>query len=509
MTSLTCSVRLAAPLAVRALGFALLISGISAAAAEPQTLPEGLVLKQPAIPESITGALRRVNATMSKDLVPSENAGVFLIQLVGQEAFEPELRSRSLAMLGIESLSKTAPRLVYPEAYVKSKGERTPDEIDRELQDLQGALATKSDRLWKPDDAPAVAAFLEANRAALDALVAAAGKPRYYVPMLANDNPPRLISASLVIERRLPYLARILTSRAMLRAGGDDFAGASADLVACHRLARLLASGSPFDVSGAQAYIIDSYACRAEFALLESGRLTGEQATRHRESLASLPPLLSSVKAADIGERAILHQEIEFLQKDKSELREFFEIPEKDEKLPEIKWDLALKEADAIQDQIVTALSTRDRKAQEDLFRKLDAAYEKWMDESNPPGKKGPPLPADLDVASRAVGEAMAMSLRPLYWKRRESEQRARVRADMVQIGLALVAACRAQEEFPATLADLVPKYLKTVPTDAFGDVPFTYDRAAPGRARLTSWGANRTDDAGTFFNDDVILEIR
>ncbi len=49
---------------------------------------------------------------------------------------------------------------------------------------------------------------------------------------------------------------------------------------------------------------------------------------------------------------------------------------------------------------------------------------------------------------------------------------------------------------YPATLDELVPEYLATVPTDPFGDRPLTYRRTADGY-QLYSLGPNRVDDGG------------
>src|SRR5690606_16363333 len=94
---------------------------------------------------------------------------------------------------------------------------------------------------------------------------------------------------SLVVERRLPFLVRMLAARALLRFGEQDLTGCLTDLTACHKLASLLAAGSPFDVSVAKAQVIDSIAFQAERVLLEKGHLTLAQLRDFQTALRSLP----------------------------------------------------------------------------------------------------------------------------------------------------------------------------------------------------------------------------
>ncbi|MBI3865102.1 MAG: hypothetical protein HY290_24780 [Planctomycetia bacterium] len=483
---------------------------------KPASIPEGLRLKAPAIPEHIVGTVRALNESLSRNLKPEENAAVWLVRVFGGEAFEPEVRQASLDMLGVEAVSKTGPRFLFLEEYVESLGVARGN-VRREALELQAAIDEASLRVWQPQELPAVDAFLNANQAGLDGVVAAADLSRYFVPVLPTDESEQLFSASRAIERRLPFVVRVLTARALRNSAGRNFASVTADFMAGHRLAALLAEGSPFDVSVGKAGAADAAASFGEYALLKSGNLTGGQAEGLRKSLEKVPRIRGSAFAADRGERANLHQEIELLQRDRNSVRDFFDLPQPEAaangaegRLPTIDWKLARERADEIQNRIVQALETRDRQRQNELFDQLDRDHDKWDETSDDTTKE---LAANFakrrEAASRWVGETMARSLRPLYRQRRISDDRAAVRRDMVLVGLALVSFQRDHGEFPASLAHLAPRYLQAVPDDSYSDAPFAYVRESKDRARLISWGPNRGDDAGKTFNDDQAIELR
>ena len=68
---------------------------------------------------------------------------------------------------------------------------------------------------------------------------------------------------------------------------------------------------------------------------------------------------------------------------------------------------------------------------------------------------------------------------------------------DMARIGCALERFRRAQGEYPATLAELSPQYLQSVPNDIINGEPLHYRRTGDGRFVLYSVGWDEKDDGG------------
>lgn len=479
--------------------------------------PAGLILKQQVIPPDVTGVFRSVNEMLSKDLRPDENAVVLLVQLFGDDAFEKGLRASSLDLLGIDQLSNLAPRFVYFEQFANSIGNAEAETLAPQIALLPQQLVKGNEEPWTSTDLPGLFAFLNTNRGALDLLVEAINKPRYYAPVLSEEDPPDLLSASMNIERRLTFMARCLAARGLLRAAQHDIGRATDDLLACHRLAVLLATGSPFDVSGTKAQVIDEVAFRATVALIQSGKLRGQDAANYLSKLKRVPRLPMASVAADKGERAVLHRQIEVLKQDQSSVREFFELPDNDkyqplQKVPlsEIRWDQVIARADEVQDQFVRALAVADRKTQYEQFTKLDNDYAKWERMTNATTGDIPSLlEQDRIKISRFMGETMAMSLRPWYWQRRPTDDSARVRRDILLVTAAIIAFRADHGDYPEELPELLPRYLDAIPPDAHTDAPLNYVRFTQDRMRLTSWGANHQHDQGQPGSDDVVIELR
>jgi hypothetical protein len=493
------------------------VLGAAALGAPETPTSNGLKLATPIIPAEVTGALRSINEAMSKDLAPADNAVVDLVQLFGTQTFERELRRDSLAMLGIDRLATSGPEFLYLEPYVIAQGAIGPDQQRTALGTLGEELHLALERPWKKAELPELFEYLAANDRALNAVIAASKRPRYYAPLLSIEEPPRLLSASLVIERRLQFLSQCLSARALRHVAEKNLSAARENLLACHRLAVLLAVGSPFDVSGAKGDVVDAIAFRATLAVLESGELNGDQARLWLNEFNAIPRMPSPSRAADLGERAILHQEIEFLKSDEESVEGFLEVPAvKDQdalkavNLKDLPWDLAVKRGDEIQDKIVQALAVRERDPQVRLFEQLDREYAAW-EESSPTGfeKLAGTIETDPVAAARFIGEEMAWSLKPNYWQRRHSEDRTRVRRDLIALSLALTIHRHERGGYPATLSELVPRYLPTIPRDAHSDALFHYVRSDADHARLTCWGANRRDDAGQEYNDDLSIGLR
>lgn len=469
----------------------------------------GPALKAPRIPESVPVTLRPINEKLLRGVDPAENAAIDLLQLLGVDALDENLRADTLEMLGVAALSVDSPRFLVVTPFIQSLGVVTDDQAFEAATLLETQLHAGIEKPWSGATFPLLFQYVTKNEKALDGVAVAVRKPRYFVPLLSEDTPPELIGASLAIERRLPFIGRNLAARALLRAHDEKFDLAIADLCAAHRMATVLAAGSPLDVSAAKANLIDSLACHAALGMLQNSRIPGDRARaylRELENIAAIPP---AAVQSDLGERAIIQQALALLLANEAELREFFATPEGAD-APEVDGKIAQERADEVQDQLVRALSTLDRDAQAKRYDELDRDYRAWEESVDSTMLKFASADKrDIEVVSRFVGETMARSFKPPYRYRRTNDDRSRVRRDLVRIGLALAAYRSDHDDYPETLEALAPALLKEVPLDGYTDKPFFYERLAPLQARLITWGANGMDDAGKTYNDDLKVELR
>ncbi len=476
----------------------------------------GLKLVEPTIPDTITGSTRALNERMSEGVSPSENAAVFLVQLMGADVFEPTLQETSLKMMGIAALDKDAPQMVYMRPYAQAQHPDNAEQQLKALQQIEVEFHQTKGQPWKVEDYPALAEYFDANEQPLNQLVKIAQLPKYYAPVISPQATPGLVSASFTMEYRLPYLTRCLSMRAMRDFAAGDFEAAREQLIAAHKLAYLLGKGSPMDVSLAKAHWMDANPFRSELALLKSDQLTADQAKAYLAKLQELPLLPPAKTAAELGERFVIQKELELLRDDDSALFAFFDWnPSAHQedlaklRAAKINWKLAFERADEIQKQTIETLSIKDRTEQMREIVRLDREADAWnkltaADETSLLDS----LQKDHDAASRWIGEAVAMALRTNLWQRVHTEHRGEVRRNFAVVGLALVAYHREQGEYPTKLEDLVPDYLAEMPTDSHSSKPFDYRRMQADEAQLISWGANMQDDTGQFFYDDLVLRL-
>jgi hypothetical protein len=159
---------------------------------------------------------------------------------------------------------------------------------------------------------------------------------------------------------------------------------------------------------------------------------------------------------------------------------------------------------------MVEALSIRPHAEQFERFAALDKEFALWNSadvENEIPFSEQ--AIKDPEAAAKSIGESMAMALRTNAWQRRHTDDRARLRRDSLIVGLALAAFRARHGTFPAELTELAPEILPSVPVDAFSEAAFTYRRPSADRATIISLGANQVDDAGSTYNDDLIIELQ
>lgn len=480
-------------------------------------LAAGTKLAVPQIPAQIIGATRELNARLSKDVDPANNTVVHLVQIFGAEVFPEPLRDSSLKMLGIEALDSKAPRMIYSEPFLRAKAAGDSQQLAKLTITFQSEFNQASSKPWKKAELPLIADFLAENEKQLDQLIAIANLPAYYAPVLSTAEPPSLMSASFSVEYRLPYLAKCLATRSLGKLADEDFSGATTDLLAIHKLANLLANGSPLDVSGAKAHWVDSHAFAAEQAMLRSGLLSADQAKAYLAALRQLPRLPAASQAADIGERYIILQEIELLRDDDAALGFFFDWDPDEHKAEiaklraaQINWDLAKQKANEVQDKTVAVLSLADRDRQMEAIVQLDEASDKWLDGlEDDEITMAEAILKDRAGASRWFGESTALALRTNAWQRVHTDHRGYVRRDFTIVGLALVVYQQKHGKYPAKLKDLTPEILPSLPNDTHSGKLFAYEPLPAGGVRLISWGANLIPNQGDFRDDDLYLDLK
>ena len=450
-------------------------------------------MSEPLNSDGTVNYLAALNNEYSKGVTPENNAAVLLLRAFGPGELPVGLRDQFLTQLGTPQLSDQDQYFVDFETYKKTRGvkeavERYPKmpfpgmaPAKREKTDLEKSM----EKPWGEKDYPILAAWLKANQKPLSLVIAASKRPRYYIPMVPPDEPPLMINCYVPFGY-LGQASGALVSRAMLRLNSGDIGGARSDLLAVHRLARLLRQSSHL-IQCLVAGGMESRACLGDNAVAISGRLTGDQAQDRLSELQGLPALPNIVEAIDKSERFYALDAVMFCYREGYENFQHLVSGEDRQKPREISkawidWNEVLRMINSRYDLLVEAhnkatLIERQR-VLEHIYAERTEMMTEYAERIATSGEEAallsPKTTRDMsiqlicDLVSHTEMAGLQIDL-------------ARMRLETSKVAIALAAYRVEQGSYPDNLSELCPKYFKTVPEDFFTAKPLDYRRVEKG----------------------------
>ncbi len=294
--------------------------------------PKTTVLTEPRREDGTIDYLGHFRQRLSAGVTTGNNAATDLLAALGPEVFPESIRDRLFqavdvqdlperqgfvplselarsvdpARLGLDPVSSdTADRYrdLAEEIRILSispptaRGEDYPQKIS-ELQSLAARtpLGQLRRRLgqsmawpWSPASQPVLAKWLDQNSDALDHLLAAAEKPRLYLPLLTHSRATLLDVRELPVER-IVQAGQALAAQAMRLLDQGRPRDAWQRIWAVHRLARLIEQDWSLDAARAASQL-EIAAARAASALVLSSRLDENSLSELIPQLAGLDPL--------------------------------------------------------------------------------------------------------------------------------------------------------------------------------------------------------------------------
>ena len=294
----------------------------------------------------------------------------------------------------------------------------------------------------------------------------------------------------------------------MLRAGDGKVDEAWEDLLACHRLARLVGQG-PFFIDAIVAIAVDGIACAGDQAVLLHAPLAPPQLAKMRADLDKLPSVCRLADKSNIGERFFFLDLRKKVARQGAgavgELYSFYdEEPEHVVKSMidsaagrPVDWDQSLRIGNFWYDRLADAYDKPVKAERRAALRKIADELGKLAMAAKHPESSGLSTSrgSQRDV-SRRIGEFLVGSLAPtISWAAR-AEDRGAMQFAATRLAFALAAYRADRGGYPAKLADLAPKYIAEIPKDIFNDADLHY-RQENGGYLLYSVGPNGKDDGG------------
>jgi hypothetical protein len=450
-----------------------------------------------------------LNDRLGKGVTPEKNANALLWKALGPRPEGEEVPAEYFKRLGIEAPPPAGDYFLALDLYLKEHRKLERDAYEAAFD--QEVWAAR--RPWAAKDYPHLAAWLKANNKPMAVVVAATRRPQYFSPLVSRrtkEGRGLLLHAPLANVRKCWELANALAARAMLRVGESKYDEAWQDLLACHRLGRLVARGATF-VEALVGIAIDQVASQADLAYLERARLTSKQVRDRLKDLQALSPNPPMVDLVDLAERFVF---LDFLQELRLQGPGMLGgtegvatklTPEVRRRLESIDWVAAQREGNRWYDRMVAALR---QKARPERGRELDKIVKdlKALKKRSLRARDLARLvtgKAALDKGiGKQIGELLVVLLLPAAREGQAAHDRAEQAQRNLHVAFALAAYQRDHARYPAQLAALAPKYLAKVPDDIFSGKPLIYRPSEKGYL-LYSIGPNGKDDGGRWYDDD------
>jgi hypothetical protein len=472
--------------------------------------PETTYVTEPLDKHGYVDYVTALNDRLCKGITPENNANVLIWQALGPHPEGGTMPPKYFQWLGIESPPEEGEYLVSWRDYVKQHV-KTRDSKEREAYDDRMTGATK--RPYTPKEQPELADWLKQNEKPLALVTQATWLTDYYNPLVPRSTEgwsSGLLSAVLANVQQCRELAAALACRAMLRVSEGKVDEAWQDLLACHRLGRLIArGGTAIEMSVGLA--IDNIAARADVAFLDYAKLTSQQAMACLEDLRQLPTMSGLADKIDLGERFVLLSTIMLTARHGTpfveSLLDPMSRPAKGDQIRDklftrsFNWDPAFRNANRWIDRSVAGLHLTGRDAREhemtainrDLGRLQGLLANTGIVEGSFMGSES---------RGEMIGNIIIVVTLPGFHKIQSAAESCEQRQRNLHVAFALAAYQRDHDRYPAKLDELAPKNLDTIPDDLFSGKPLIYRPDEKGYL-LYSVGVNGVDEDGRGPDDE------
>jgi hypothetical protein len=453
-----------------------------------------------------------LNERLRQGVTPENNANVWLWKAFGPRPEGAVMPAEFFKWLGAPAPPRRGAYHVDLFRYLK---EQLKVDVNANSESLFDQWDRAALRPWTPVAYPHFVTWLEFNDKPLSLVVEGTKRPHYYSPLVpqnAGDGPAGLLTVLLPGVQRSRDFAHALVTRAMLRVGQGRFDDAWQDLLACHRLGRLIARGGTL-IEELVGLAIDNIASEADVAFLDSARLGARGVKDCLRDLQNLPAMPTAADKVDLAERFMMleivlmldRKGIDYLQNITNVPLPLANDPAVKKYLTDIDFDPALRTVNHWCDRQVAALRLKDRAQREKQLLQVEKdvkALQADMQNIAEVVKAFSGEKSNAQTRGQMLGNAVVVLLMPAVTKVHNARDRNEQIYSNSLVAFALVQHQWEHGHYPKTLAALAPRYLDEVPPDLFAGQALTYRPSEKGFL-LYSFGVNGLDDGGQTYGDD------
>jgi hypothetical protein len=459
---------------------------------------------------------RALNQRLRQGVTPENNANVLIWKALGPHPEGATMPTEFFQWMGIKPPPEKGEYFIDLNEYLKDHLK-----IDLKSKEAETVAVKQLNHdtyfPWNAKEHPHMAGWLAINEKPLALVFEGTKRANYYSPCVPDKAPKGssgLIGVRLPGVQKTRWVAEALAARAMLRLGEGNYDGAWEDLLACHRLGRLVGRGANL-IEALVGLAIDGLAGVGDIAFLNGVKADAKRLEKCLHDLQELAALPDIAEKVSLGTRfmhldiimTIDRQGIKWLEglsgappKDSNPLGELVgELM-----LKGIDWDPALRNHNRWYDRMTAIARGKDRSLRTRQWEQINADL-KAIKESLESGELGVSIvDAKLGAAARgkAVGEILILLMTPSVQRLSDSADRLKQVQDNLCLGFALALYHCEHGAYPKTLDVLAPKYLPQIAQDIFSGKPLIYRPSEKGFV-LYSVGMNGKDDGGQGYGDD------
>ena len=489
--------------------------------------PETTYVTAPLRADGSVDYLAAINRRSGQGTTLENNASVLIWQALGPAPYDAGTRDAFFKALGIPTPPEEGNYFISVEQFTEQQAEAEPgdggsaQEQSGDTEALEDQLRSAVTRPWTQDEFPLLAQWLRANEKPLALVTRATYRPRRYDPLVvAPDVSYQLVLALLPLVSECRSLASALAARAMFRVSAGQTDDAWQDLMAAHRLSRLVAQG-PTSVEGLVGRAINGQICAAERALLQHAELTAEQIAQMRGDLDTLSPLSNIVDKLDFYERLTCLDAIFSAANEMSEdaANNFTDDPLfsdlAERRGRSVDWDLVFVRVNSWWDKNIAACRLPTRAMRNVTLADLEEEFDGRVEKAKGIGGAITAFFDSRRVISERVADVFIAVMLPAMSSTCDYQERGALELDLTKLTFSIAAYRADHGADPEKLSDLVPRYIAKVPDDPFAAAPIQYTIDEEGYV-LHSNGPNETNDseaeqdaADETWSDDLIVRMR
>jgi hypothetical protein len=476
----------------------------------------------PLNPDGTPNYVKYLDDKYSQGVTAENNAAPLLLRAIGPEMLPAEIRSETLRRLNLPAEmfdDNDAKYFTKWKDRARARSAKADANAAGDAKDANSPAHTETDEDESANEPnvngvfemllagqvhPDLEAWLTSNAGPLELVCQATDKDRFYLPLVSTSTPPMMLEVMLPGLQRLQQSAWALAARSILKMMRDDSAGAWDDVLAVHRMARLLGKDTPILVICFVASGIDEIVGRAGIILATRRPMGAAQAREVLGKLNALVPATDIVRTIDEEDRfggldavmalsrgADVHtllSEAQFKRNERNKLH--------------LDTNRMLRDMNSWFDRLVKPLRLPRFQGRTEAQKAFDDEFKAFAVQTS---NRMPPLRIGLlKFGGRLMRQAMTdvmsdwlvCNMMPSVAGACNLEDEAKMAYEIETLAVALACFHAEHSRWPAELKELCPSLLKQIPADRFSVNPLIYRPGEKGYL-LYSVGRNLRDDGG------------